>query len=497
MTEVINSIELKYPSILITNELEGIYGSSVLKDLKRIIHNYDVYDKGADFTAEGTNGNYIPADLKVNFIKQIINKTARFMFSKPPDINILPVESTEANLDKTSIIQTYVNKIIKNNQFGKKLLQAARDCFIGERVVLVANFNKKGVVLNFIRSLEFIYDVSEDDCNFITKLIVFYIKEDGKNKDQQRIYKKKYWIEEDGFCHVEEKIFDGNAKEIEVIEENFDTKLEFIPAMVIINEGLSGDVKGESDVELLENNNAWYNRLVSGDIDAERQSMNPIRYTVDIDSNSTKSLSIAAGAYWDLSSDANLPEGKTGQVGTLESTLAYNQSLDKTLDRIKNDAFDIVDMPNVTEMQGKLESGKALKSIYWGLVVRCDEKMLSWKNAIEFIVRTIIIGAEVYPDITKRYLDGAKLPDIEYVVEVENQYSLPDDEEAEKEVDLLQVQGMTMSRKSYMKKWLRLTDTEADKELKQIALEQEQLVNSFAMPKDDNSLDNELEEDDE
>lgn len=497
MTEILESIRLKYPSSMITNELDGVYGSSVLSDLNRIIHYYDVYENGADFAAEGTNGNYVPADLKVNFIKQIINKQARFMFSKVPDINISSIDNSAKDNDKIIVLQNYINNIIKENQFGKKLLQAARDCFIGERVLLVANFNKQGIILNFIRSLEFIYDVSPEDYNVITKLVLFYILADGKDKSEQRIYKKKYWIAEDGFCHVTENVYDGNASLIETINEDLNTNLTFIPATVIINEGLSGDIKGESEVELLENNNSWYNRLVSGDIDAERQSMNPIRYTVDVSTESTKDLSIAAGAFWDLSTDPNLPEGASGKVGTLESSLAYNQSLDKTLSRIKNDAFDIVDMPNVMDLQSKLESGKALKSVYWGLIVRCDEKMLSWINSIEFIIRTLIIGASVYPEFASKYT-REKLPDVEYIVTVENRYALPDDEDEEKQIDIMQVQAKIMSRKSYMKKWLRMTEDVADKELKQIALEQEMLENSFT-PKEDFDIlsDEESEEEEE
>ena len=72
------------------------------------------------------------------------------------------------------------------------------------------------------------------------------------------------------------------------------------------------------------------------------------------------------------------------------------------------------------------------------------------------------------------------LPEVEYDIRVENQYSLPEDEVEEKTIDLAEVTAQTMSRKRYMKKWHRLTDDEAEEELKQIALERELLEDSFA-----------------
>lgn len=478
--EVISSIELRYPSVLITNELDGVYGSAVLQDLKKIIHYYDVYDKGADFIAEGSNNNYVPADLKINFIKQIIDKESRFMFSRMPDVTITPVVTSDATLAQTSIIQNYINMLLKKNFFGRKLMQAARDCFIGERVVLVANFNETGTVINFIRSLEFIYDVSENDTDEMIKLVIFYSLQEAKLKEEQRIYKKKYWME-NGKCHITEKIYNGLGEEIQTIYDNLITEFEFIPAVVIVNEGLSGDITGDSEVHLLENNNSWYNRLTSGDIDAERQSMNPIRYTKDMSPDSTKNLSIAAGAYWDLHTDIAAGEGTAGDVGVVEATLAYNTSLEKTLNRIKNDSFELVDMPNIADLQGKMESGKALKSVYWGLIVRCDEKMLSWKNAIEFIVNTLILGAKLYPEFVSKYTKQP-IPEVEYDIEVEGYYALPEDEEAEKTMDLLEVTAQTMSKKTYMTKWQRLTADEADLELQQIADERQLLENSYTNP---------------
>ena len=54
---------LNFPQGLISVELEGLYGSAILQDMKEIISLYDIYEKGAEF-ARDLNADYTPADLR-------------------------------------------------------------------------------------------------------------------------------------------------------------------------------------------------------------------------------------------------------------------------------------------------------------------------------------------------------------------------------------------------------------------------------------------------
>ena len=49
--------------------------------------------------------------------------------------------------------------------------------------------------------------------------------------------------------------------------------------------------------------------------------------------------------------------------------------VDTTLKRVKKSAYNQVDMPDIEEVQATITSGKALKAIYWPLIVRCKEKI--------------------------------------------------------------------------------------------------------------------------
>ena len=477
---------LRVPFSLISTELEGLYGSQLLAEMQEIIGYYRVYEKGADFKTEGSKGDYIPSDLRFKQASTLVNKEARFLFSRSPDLWVdVPVEGNdEAAKEANTILQNLIDRVMKKNHFRSKLLKAAKDCFIGKRVAYFVNFNeeKQTIKIDFIPSLEFVYETDEDDTDTIIKIVAFYTVVDNQIKTDQRIYKKKYWME-NGYCHIEEAIYDGQGTLVEEITPARATKFTYIPAGVIVNDGLTGDLLGESEIASLKNFEGWFSRLSNADMDAERQGMNPVRWARDMNPESTKGLSIAAGSFWDLQTDQNSADGVTGEVGVLETSMNYTSAITSTLNRIKSSMYDTVDMPDVSPeaLKGVVSSGKTLKAIYWGLIVRCDEKMLAWRPAIENIMRIIIEGSKLYPGSALRYVQEP-IPDVEFDVRVENQYPLPEDETEEKTIDLAEVAGQTMSRKAYMKKWRNLNDEEADAELKQIALERELLEDSFVEP---------------
>ena len=194
-------------------------------------------------------------------------------------------------------------------------------------------------------------------------------------------------------------------------------------------------------------------------------------------------LPSAPGSFWDIQSDQNGSDPKNASVGMLEASMNYSGALKVTLDRVENSMYSQLEIPNINseKLQGVITSGKTLKALYWGLIVRCNEKMLTWGPAIEYIIEVILEGAQLYPEsVKKHYTESISFTNLEILVE--NNYPLPEDEAEEKAVDISEVESQTMSRKSYMKKWRNLTDEEVDEELKQMALERQLLEDSYSMP---------------
>lgn len=469
------------PYSVIADDLSSTQKESYYAEMQEIADLYVAFRKGEKFLTEGSNSNYIPSVLRYKKAATIIKKEARFLFANPPTFNININAVSEKVKGQNAVMQDFLDTVLRKNNFNDKLLKAAKDCLIGKRVALVLNFNDtSGITITFLNSMEFIYETSGVGSNELQKLVMFSNLEDTSYREQQRWFKKTYTLE-NGLVYVEENLYDGLGKLLEPLLKKTKTAFTHIPAVVILNDGLTGETKGESELGSLLAYEGTYSRLANADIDAERKGMNPTRYTIDASSESTANLSTAPGAYWDLQSDEDKSIERQAQVGLLESTMAYSGALKTTLDRIENTMYAEVDVPNINseQLQGVITSGKTLKALYWGLTVRCDEKMLTWGAALHFLAATIIEGGRLYPKSISRYTTVAVLPDIQCEIFVENNYPLPEDETEEKNMDLAEIDAKTMSRKAYLKKWRKLNDAEAEAELLQIKREQDLFENSI------------------
>ena len=481
-TEVLTAFN-RIPYALINAEVDGS-AKDTLDELTQICKYYKVYKKGASFTVEGTNGDYIPAKLKYKMAASLINKEARFLFAVPPDITVEPKgdvgKITQGAKDALTVMNDLVKTVLDANKFEDALIKAAKDCFVGKRVAGLVNFNEDdGVTITFLPSTQFIYETKIGNPNVITKFVCFMVIKNSITLTEKRIFKKKFVFDaETEKVYLEEAMYDGAGRLLEEITEYQETLMPMIPAVIFVNDGLTGEDEGESEIELLQDYEEYYSKLSNADIDSERKSMNPTKYTVDMESNSTKNLSTAAGAFWDLGSDQNL-DNPHPQVGILEPAMNYSEALKTSLDRIKTTGYEQIDMPNITleTMTGVITSGKALKAVYWPLIVRCQEKMKMWGPQLRALVNIIIQGAMVYPNCIKEYINETISP-VDYEISVEQNTPLPEDEVEERNMDLAEVESKTMSRKRYMKKWHKLTDDEVQEELEQIALERQLIEDS-------------------
>lgn len=483
-----NSVEVisafrRIPYGLINSEL-GEYSTDFLEDLGKIYRFYNIYRNGADFYAEGSNGDYVPSDLHYKMAASLIDKEARFLFSETPSISIERKEPDEPMSDSVAFNLSQMNELVSTvldeNNFSQNILRAAKDCFIGKRIAALVNFNEEdGITLTFLPSTNFLYEY-DISLRHLVKFVAFIVVKDSRRLSDKMIFEKKYEKLDDG-VYLEENLFDGTGALIQRVTAKQKIKFDRIPATVILNDGLLGDIDGESEIENLAAYEQMYSKLSNADIDSERKSMNAIKYTVDMDSKSTENLSTAPGAYWDLGSDQSL-EKPSPQVGSIESSMSYSSPLQTTLDRIKTTGYEQVDMPNITlqSMQGAITSGKALKAVYWPLIIRCKEKMKTWAPHLSYVVSLIIDGSFLYPKCAQRYIN--QLPyEMMYQVKVEQNTPLPEDETEEKSIDLSEVAAYVMSKKSYLKKWRDMSDAEVDDELMQIAYEK-QMIDEASFP---------------
>lgn len=461
-----------FPYFILKNEIKTGY-NLYTQELLQIKKNYVNYKKGSDFYPEGSAGDYVPSTIKYKIARRLLNKEARFMFSQTPDIVVKQLGTNEEEKKQVEIYQKIVDGVIKKSHFSKALIQSAKDCFIGKRVACLADISEKdGILLHFYSSLQFYYEM-EEGTDRLTKFISFENVTESKSMNERRYLVNKY-EDKNGTIYMSSIIYTGNGKvETRLIPEKA-IDLDYIPAVIITNDGTLEEKRGVSEMEYLIEQEGGYSKLANADIDSLRKGMNPIRYVVDMNSATTKGLSSSAGSFWDLKSEQT-QENVSPMVGTLSPQLNHSEVLKETLNRLESSMYEEIEVPNITAetMVGTITSGKALKTLYFPLQTRSDEKMKTWIPCLQAIMSAVIDLALLNADLCKEIYTVSDLKRIQYDINIKEHYALVDDETEEKQNDMSEINVKARSRHSYIKKWRPdLTDEQIREELLQIAVEE-------------------------
>lgn len=464
------------PFGIISKVFDSDIATKLQKEYREIEKLYYLYKSGVlpyNLVVDNSNVAY-------KKIKSIINKEARFMFSQTPDF-ILRTRGNEDDLTEDdrrhiNVMQDFVNEVLDRNVIGKKLVKAAKDCFVGKRVGWCVNFNEKsGIKILFFKSLNFYVEYNDVDEDELKRFVYYVYTNESDVAKNQRVFVKDYRME-DGLCAIYETTYDGAGYVIEETKR-YETDFTYIPCGVIANDGMLGESDGESEVNDLQDIEKIYNRLNNWDIDADKASMNPTRYTVDMDAVSTKNLPISAGSYWDLQSSLD-KETAHPQVGLIAPAMNHSNALKETMQRAEDAMREISSTPDVSpeKITGVITSGKGMTALYWDMIVRCNEKMQTWGDELKKIIRAIVDGALLNPNIASKYTLETLFV-VNYKPHVEMNYAIQQDEADEKRVDMEEVTLNIMSRQEYNRKWRKMTDKQSDVEMRRI-IEEQAMLNS-------------------
>ena len=462
---------------LLKTELEGIYGDQ-LERVSKINKWYDIYSGNQKWNIN-TDLDYEPTQKVTNIIKKLINKRAGFMFGREPFFDIRPIKSdakgSTTEQDKAQEKEDLLYQILTENKFHSKLLKARKDCSIGGKVAIKLWAHKDtGLKIIFSPAQEFFPQFNLDDVDQLEKVVFLYSLNNEDKPENQRI-KKQVWEMQGTKCILNETTHDGrgNIKSIEY--KDYNTSLEFIPVVIIQNGGLTGETEGLSDVAELWDNQDNYNKLTSDDIDALKFQMFGQDVITDASEDSLENIKISPGAMIDLQTDvAQVNSNRQAKMERLESGFSYKDKFEDTVDRLKNDMYDTLDVPNISleQLRGLMQSGKSMKALYWGLMSVCHEDFTEWGPALTQMVEYIFKMIDVYN------LYGAKsIAKYETTTNIELVFPIQEDADTEKAIDMQEVITEVRSKRSYIKKWDIAEDS--DSELEQIQLEKQMLQDAY------------------
>lgn len=457
--------------------LESLLGKDTAKRLiqeqNELIKLYQVYDGTGQQWATRDGMDYTATKRVTNNIKYLIKEVARFMFSRTPEITIQPQGESPGNEDKCANLEDFIRKTLQDSRFSGDLPKAGRDCFIGKRVALkVTGAPGQPLRVAFRPALEVWADYDQEDAGKLTTLLYLTQIRDSEKEEEQRLWYQLYKTE-NGRVTVSEKVVDGRGQALETRMEERVLPVAYIPSTVLINDGLTGDTSGESEVAQLQQLADGYNRTTSDDADALRFNMYPQTAFFDASPESLEKIKVAPKAILDIQTDATKLDGQA-KAQVLESGFSYDARIENHLNRLERDMRKMMGVPpkSLDEYKANGISGKALKALYWPLITKCEEKWAEWDTALRFMVRCLY-------DLAVAYGQADGFIGAEFTVGIEHLYPLTDDEEEERALDLREVAQGARSIQSYIDKWR--PNTNAEDELQKIVQEKRMLEEHYGL----------------
>ena len=496
----------------IDKSLLGLYSNDrrFIEELREVKQYYEFYE-GRVWTPEDDfnddrgqlwrvkERDYKPTREIRNITKKLMKKQKRFMTAVQPDIVLSSVDDTDK--DRIEDKRILLDRILDDGKFWNKFSKAFLDCTIGKRVLLVMSIDEEDeccpIKFRFYTMPEFTYEYDPNDSDKLLKVQIAYQDKDtvGKIQQEQRWHKWIYEMREDGYCWCTYEIVDGtntiafvevpvspqineevDAEKTQVeLHEEWNTMLTQLPCKVIFNDGLTGDIRGASDVKDLMDMATDYNKTVSDYRDALRFKMFEQPVFIDADSTSLQNIKIAPNAIIDLKSDPTLGDGSSSssiaKAQMLSSTFNFQAAADAYLERLKKDMYECMDQP-LPESLVNVASGKALRMLNDDLISRCEEKWQEWDEAILWLldlIETVVVEGGYYKD-----LPNIECMSLETTCVLNHNYPIPDDEVETKEIAIKEVEAQVRSHQSYIREFG--SQNEADKEFEEI-LEEVDMIN--------------------
>jgi len=447
------------------------YYKGKCQDEKLAISDPDII--GQSWTVSD-NLDYVPAQDIRNKVGPLLCKQARFMFSVPLDILLKPYDAKDK--DECEALRQFVDKILTDNGFWSDTLKAFLDCTVRRRVLLRIEANPEQPINIFYNSInDFTYRTTSSNYKKLQEIILVVQEPDTADleQDKQVWYRHTYTLQKITCTHKIETFTGGNFDK-PISTETIDTKLDKLPAWVILNDAMLGDIHGQSDVTGLRDAQNSYNRKVSDYADALRFNMFGERVIIDADEDSVNNCKVAPGAIIPLKSI----DEHTADAKRLESSFTSAEPAEKFLDRAEKDMYEMLDMPRQEELKN-VPSAKALKYLYNDLIARCNEKWNTWEPVIKELIRLIIECCSKF----NCYKDwDHKWDEIQFNIVFNHNYPIPEDIDDKKDLAMQEVQNNVRSHKSYIKDFSNIEDVdgEMDEIIKDIAnitaAENEQMV---------------------
>jgi hypothetical protein len=394
------------------------------------------------------NLDYIPTQVVDNKVKPLINKQARFMLSKKPDLLFNAYNKDDKEIAEE--LRQYIDDILESTQFWSNAMKAFRLATITKKVMLRLEANPEQPIKLVWHGLnDFSYDLDPNNNNRLVKAVI--VAQDSATA--YLTYDKRLWFKyiyelrtndnNESTCFLITEIYSSSNLSTPQSKVEQDTKLTQIPCWVIHNEKDLSNPHGQSDIRDIKPLQDQYNRKLSDFSDALRFNMFGQDVFIDATPKSVNSSKIAPNAVLALESI----DDKQASYNKVENTFSNVDPVKFFLQLLDDSMHEKLAIPKPDEIK-KVISGKALGFVYAELIARCDEKWIDWEPVIKemiSLIRESCIKFNCYDTW------DSKWDNLLYHIMIEKNYPIPEDEEDKKKLGMEEVAANVRSHESYIK----------------------------------------------
>lgn len=404
-----NLIEPDDMDELLFSAFDQALGEETRERIRQQFENYQYYDgkqhkdEDGDLTdsadLERPSGlDYDPTRFATNYFKAIIDRKARWQMSGKHAIHVprkqiddeveMVKEGYEASPsqvkenEKADNYEEILRQLYKENKMRSKLIQAARDRLIADRVVCKIVFNQRTGQLRWIwrPDTEFIPIYSDDDfeemiaCHFVRQMLV----EKG-GEEVEAIRKQTFRLSEDhDECYIEEAVYEADSLErmYEITSET-PMGIDFIPVVEIAVDELLGGEIGDGEISHLREQNDVLNQMNEDAIDSLKFEMFSMTAVINAPEGTADKMEISPGSVIEA---RGALEGQAPDIKKVEGGFRWKEAFKDQYARVKGAMHEVSGLPQIVPQElnfGGL-NGEALRILFHDIISDTEENWLSW-----------------------------------------------------------------------------------------------------------------------
>ncbi|MBO0602709.1 phage portal protein [Sporosarcina sp. E16_3] len=342
--------------------------------------------------------DYDPTRYATNYFKAIVDRKARWQHGGKHGISVpraqvdaiedtftegyTPSPAQQAENVRAESYERLLYRLWDENKMRAKLVQAARDRLIADRVVCKIVFNPTTGKLRWIwvPDYEFIPVFSDDD--FEDLIAAHFVKArkwtkaDGTEIDA--IQRQTFRFMEDGNCHVEEAIYaESDLTVLKTIQPLADMGIDFIPVVIFPVNELISESLGQSEISDLREQNDVLNQMNEDAIDSMKFEMFSPIAVLNGPPGAAEKLFIAPNAVFEITGGS---DGQQPDVKRVESGFKWKEAFKDQYMRVKSAMHEISGLPQIVPQElnfGGL-NGEAMQVLFHDIITDTEEHWLSW-----------------------------------------------------------------------------------------------------------------------